>query len=147
MLPPESLIAIGVVMIAAGQLWAIFRNAKSMQKLWDAYESLGRRIEHPLRIVPQSKSKEISETLNSDSYLTAEQVSGMLQVSKATIYTWATNGYMPALKIKGGSRKNVWRFSRKEIEEWIAEKRQPVTAEKELFNVDGKLGEGIGKSS
>lgn len=115
-------------------LWQMYSDWKFKTELFDAYESLGRRIEHLLLVVPQSKSEEISETLNSDSYLTAEQVSDILQVSKATIYTWATNGYMPALKIKGGSRKNVWRFHRKEIEEWIAEKRQPVTKTEELFS-------------
>lgn len=94
-------------------------------------EELRNITAHPLYAVPPPTA-EISATINSDNYLTADQVAAMLQVSKTTVYSWANAGYIPALKIRGGSQKNVWRFSRQDIERWIADQKQPVTA-KDLF--------------
>lgn len=105
-------------------------------------EELRKITAHPLYAVP-SPTAEISATINSDEYLTAEQVAAMLQVSKGTIYTWANDGYIPALKIRGGSQKNVWRFSRRDIETWIGEQKQPVTA-KDLFASKGEDDESAG---
>lgn len=95
------------------------------------------RVLAELAAIPKTRSEEISDEINSEEYLTAEQVAKMLQVSKTTIYSWAYTGYLPALKIRGGSRKNVWRFSRREMEDWIAHHKKPATA-KDLFASKGE---------
>lgn len=47
--------------------------------------------------------------------LTAEQVAGLLNCSKATVYAWAQEGTIPSLKI-GGAR----RFVKDDILKWIS---------------------------
>ena len=47
--------------------------------------------------------------------LNVKEVSEWLQVKRSTIYLWAAEGKMPALKLHG-----LIRFRREEIEAWLA---------------------------
>lgn len=47
-------------------------------------------------------------------WLTVEQISDHLQVSKETIYRWLDKGHIPAHKIG-----RQWRFQIDEVDEWI----------------------------
>lgn len=47
-------------------------------------------------------------------WLTVEQISDHLQVSKETIYRWLDKGQIPAHKIG-----RQWRFQIEEVDEWI----------------------------
>lgn len=53
----------------------------------------------------------------SDDILTIEEVAKYLRVSERTIYEWSQKGEIPAGKIG-----TVWRFKKKEIENWVDEK-------------------------
>lgn len=155
---PEILLIFGIILIACGQVWAMCRTAKLhrdiKQRLGEISVNATARFHVVMKrldaMVPTASlpardgefnSQAISETLNSDSYLTVKQVSEKLQISKAMIYSWAKSGRIPALRIRGSSHKTVWRFSDMEIEAWIAEKRQPITAGKELFDADSPANE------
>lgn len=109
-------------------LWQARADRKHHKAVTNSFQLLEHERLRKETLAAQATVKEISETINSDNYLTADQVAAMLQVSLTTIYAWAGSGYIPALKIRGGSQKNVWRFSRRDIETWIAEQKQPVTA-------------------
>lgn len=149
---PELLIVFGIVLIV--QLWAMCRTAKLYREIkqrlseikLDAtarFHVVMKRLDAmvPTASLPardgEFNSQAISETLNSDSYLTVEQVSEKLQISKAMIYSWAKSGRIPALRIRGSSHKTVWRFSDMEIEAWLKTQKHPVTTEKELFTKKG----------
>ena len=45
--------------------------------------------------------------------MTVQQVAGLLQVNKSTIYRMANRGELPAFRLGGD-----WRFDRKRIEWW-----------------------------
>lgn len=124
-------------------LWKAGKDRKFQRAVRNSFELLEYERLRKEALVSQSAVEDISAALNSDNYLTADQVAVMLQVSKGTIYTWAGSSYIPALKIRGGSQKNVWRFSRRDVETWIAEQKQPVTA-KDLFAKKENADESAG---
>ncbi len=51
-----------------------------------------------------------------DSLMTVEDVAEYLKVEESTIYTWANQGKIPALKIS-----HFWRFKREDIDKWLEE--------------------------
>jgi len=53
-----------------------------------------------------------------DRWMTLEEVAQYLQVSKDSIYRMARKGEIPASKIG-----NLWRFKKKEIDEWMRNNR------------------------
>lgn len=51
--------------------------------------------------------------------LNCKQVARMLRVGKSTVYLWAQQGYLPAVKVRQGERKVTWRFKEARIEAWL----------------------------
>ena len=52
-----------------------------------------------------------------DSLMVAEEVAKYLKVEESTIYTWANQEKIPAIKIG-----HFWRFKKEDIEQWLKEK-------------------------
>lgn len=46
--------------------------------------------------------------------MTVEEVAEYLRVKPTTVYQWAKNGKIPAVKMG-----RLWRFGREEVEEWV----------------------------
>lgn len=61
---------------------------------------------------------------NMEPLLTVKEVADVLKMKPTTIYHWAGIGHIPAIKLRSGKRKTVWRFSRAEIEAWVEQKKQ-----------------------
>ncbi len=58
-----------------------------------------------------------------ETLLNIQQVADYLQLNHSTVYQWAQQGRLPAIKLGGR-----WRFRRADIEEWLdAQARQPVS--------------------
>jgi len=56
-----------------------------------------------------------------------EELADYLRLQKQTIYNWLHQGKITGIKVGG-----VWRFDRKEIDEWLKSKRRvPKTGEKQ----------------
>ena len=56
-----------------------------------------------------------------------EELADYLRLQKHTIYNWLHQGKITGIKVGG-----VWRFDRKEIDEWLKSKRRvPKTGEKQ----------------
>ena len=51
-----------------------------------------------------------------DAVMTVPEVSEFLKIGESTIYRLAQDGKLPARKVGG-----VWRFSRKSLDEWLAQ--------------------------
>lgn len=57
-----------------------------------------------------------------ETLLNIQQVADYLQLNHSTVYQWAQQGRLPAIKLGGR-----WRFRRAAIEEWLdAQARQPI---------------------
>ncbi len=54
-----------------------------------------------------------------EEYLTAKQVADYLQVKPLTIYQWAREGKIPAIKIG-----RIWRFKKEAIDNFLDEQLQ-----------------------
>ena len=54
--------------------------------------------------------------MTDETVLTVKQVAEYLQLKQSTVYTWAQEGKIPAVKV-GRS----WQFNQSEIERWIEE--------------------------
>ena len=52
--------------------------------------------------------------MKNEEILKLKDVTALLKVSEKTVYSMAQTGELPAFKIRG-----QWRFSRKDIDEWI----------------------------
>ena len=58
-----------------------------------------------------------------ETLLNIQQVADYLQLNHSTVYQWAQQGRLPAIKLGGR-----WRFRRADIEEWLdAQARRPVS--------------------
>ena len=53
-------------------------------------------------------------TMNQDMLLNVKQVAEYLQLKESTIYSWAQDGKIPAIKIG-----RTWRFRRKDLDTWL----------------------------
>jgi excisionase family DNA binding protein len=51
---------------------------------------------------------------DSNALLTVQQVADYLQLNESTVYQWAQQGRLPAIKLGGR-----WRFRRDDIETWL----------------------------
>ncbi len=51
--------------------------------------------------------------------LTVKQVAEYLQLKESTIYAWAQDGKIPAIKIG-----RTWRFRRADLDSWLEKHRQ-----------------------
>lgn len=61
---------------------------------------------------------------HTDALLNLQQVADYLQLNQSTVYQWAQQGRLPAIKLGGR-----WRFRRADIEGWLdAQARQPGAA-------------------
>lgn len=54
-----------------------------------------------------------------DKILTIEEVSSYLKIPKQTLYFWAREGFIPAMKVG-----KHWRFKKTSIDTWIEEKEK-----------------------
>lgn len=61
--------------------------------------------------------------MTEETVLTVKQVAEYLQLKQSTVYTWAQEGKIPAVKV-GRS----WQFNQSELERWI--EKHLVTQEK-----------------
>ena len=59
--------------------------------------------------------------VKSDALLNVKEVAAYLQLKESTVYTWAQENKIPAIKV--GRR---WQFRRSELEAWLAEHAQPT---------------------
>ena len=53
--------------------------------------------------------------MNEDKLLNVKQVAQYLQLKESTIYSWAQDGKIPAIKIG-----RTWRFRRSDLDSWLA---------------------------
>ncbi|HUV93473.1 MAG TPA: helix-turn-helix domain-containing protein [Anaerolineae bacterium] len=53
--------------------------------------------------------------MDQDTLLNVKQVAQYLQLKQSTIYAWAQNGKIPAIKIG-----RTWRFRRSDLDAWLA---------------------------
>ncbi len=57
--------------------------------------------------------------MQNDEVLKLKDIKNLLKVSEKTVYSMAQAGELPAFKVRG-----QWRFSRKDIEAWIAQQKR-----------------------
>ena len=67
--------------------------------------------------------------MSNEEILRIREVAALLKVGEKTVYSMAQNGELPAFKVR-----EQWRFSRKDIDEWI-EKQKNTT---EDFEEEGQ---------
>ncbi len=53
-----------------------------------------------------------------DPLMTVGEVAQYLKVEESTIYTWANQGKIPAIKIG-----HFWRFRKEDIDKWLEERK------------------------
>jgi excisionase family DNA binding protein len=58
--------------------------------------------------------------------LTPEQVSEQLAVSRSTVLRLIADGALPAICLRSGRRKKVWRVRQEQLERWILGKEKQV---------------------
>lgn len=68
---------------------------------------------------------------NKPDIMTLEEVADYLRISERTVYDWAQKGDIPCGKIG-----TAWRFLRKDIEKWVADR---LAAQPNVENVDVRL--------
>jgi excisionase family DNA binding protein len=59
--------------------------------------------------------------MTQDALLSVKEVADYLQLKESTVYTWAQQDKIPAIKV--GRR---WQFRRSDLEAWLAEHAQSV---------------------
>lgn len=57
--------------------------------------------------------------MQNEEVLKLKDLAALLKLGEKTIYSMAQNGELPAFKVRG-----QWRFSRKDIDEWIEEQKK-----------------------
>jgi excisionase family DNA binding protein len=62
----------------------------------------------------------------SDSLLTAQEVADLLRVRPVTVYAAAARGRIPCVTLWKGKRRNLVRFRREDVEEFIRLRSVPV---------------------
>ena len=71
-----------------------------------------------------------------DSLMTVEEVAKYLKVEESTIYTWANQGKIPAIKIS-----HFWRFKKEDIDKWLEEGSLHKTKDKGMEKNRKTVGE------
>lgn len=61
--------------------------------------------------------------IESDQVLTVREVSHYLKLGRSTVYRLAQGGRLPGRKVGG-----TWRFSRRNLDEWLAQRSPPAAA-------------------
>ena len=56
--------------------------------------------------------------MSNEEVLKIKDVAALLKVGEKTIYSMAQTGELPAFKVRG-----QWRFSRKDIDDWIEQQK------------------------
>jgi len=67
---------------------------------------------------PIDKDQVIDQLDNLHDIITIDEVCAILKVSKRGVYDWCKKGIIPAFKIG-----NTWRFSSRDIDDWIEKKK------------------------
>ena len=57
--------------------------------------------------------------MQNDEIFKIKDVANLLKVGEKTVYSMAQKGELPAFKVRG-----QWRFSRKDIDEWIENQKR-----------------------
>ncbi len=65
--------------------------------------------------------------MTQDTLLNVKQVAGYLQLKESTIYSWAQDGKIPAIKIG-----RTWRFRRSDLDAWLERHLQEETDEGDM---------------
>jgi excisionase family DNA binding protein len=56
--------------------------------------------------------------MQNEQILTIKDIAALLKVGEKTVYTMAQSGELPGFKVRG-----QWRFSRKDIDDWIEQQK------------------------
>ena len=56
--------------------------------------------------------------MQNEEVMKIKELAALLKVGEKTIYSMAQNGEIPAFKVRG-----QWRFSKKDIDEWIEKQK------------------------
>ncbi|MGI6367643.1 MAG: helix-turn-helix domain-containing protein [Anaerolineae bacterium] len=67
--------------------------------------------------------------MSQEALLNVKQVAEYLQLKESTIYSWAQDNKIPAIKIG-----RTWRFRRTDIEAWLEWHRQESRGEEERLD-------------
>jgi len=59
-----------------------------------------------------------------DKLITVEEVAKYLRVKRSTVYEWAKEGKIPAVKVG-----RLWRFDREETEAWVKSRKRSTGVE------------------
>ena len=59
--------------------------------------------------------------------LSVEQTAGLLQVSRQTIDRMISEGVLPAILLRSGRRKKVWRIREEVLERWLLQHEKQTT--------------------
>lgn len=73
--------------------------------------------------------------MSQETLLNVREVANFLRVNISTVYSWAQNGELPAIKI-GRS----WRFRQSDLEMWLDENRQDREPNFQAFSDSDKVG-------
>ena len=68
--------------------------------------------------------------MRNEEVLKVKDVAALLKVGEKTVYSMAQSGELPGFKVRG-----QWRFSRKDIEDWIETQKRTT---QELSEDEGK---------
>jgi excisionase family DNA binding protein len=61
------------------------------------------------------------DTVQSNTLLTVKEVAEYLRMKESTVYVWAQEGKIPAIKIS-----RTWRFRQADLAAWLARHAQPM---------------------
>lgn len=67
------------------------------------------------------------DEMNQEVLLNVKQVAQYLQLKESTIYSWAQDGKIPAIKIG-----RTWRFRRADLDSWLERHLKSESGEKQL---------------
>ena len=68
--------------------------------------------------------------MRNEEVLKVKDVAGLLKVGEKTVYSMAQSGELPGFKVRG-----QWRFSRKDIDDWIETQKRTT---QDLSEDEGK---------
>lgn len=70
--------------------------------------------------------------MNDESLLDPRQVSKRLNVSRSTAMRLIVSGTIPAILLRSGKRKHIWRVSRQSLDRWIEVREKETQRAKKL---------------
>ena len=77
------------------------------------------------------QNNQLGGIMNQDILLNVKQVAQYLQLKESTIYSWAQDGKIPAIKIG-----RTWRFRRSDLDTWL---ERHLKGEEDLAELEAEL--------